>query len=74
MFNFSWQLNEDRTPFFIKYGYVWGFSGLPKDQRTEIISQTWDLVKHNYDENHYNDDKLARRNILQSICKYTKHI
>ena len=53
MFNFSWQLNEDRTPFFIKYGYVWGFSGLPKDQRTEIISQTWDLVKHNYDENHF---------------------
>ena len=53
MFHYNWQLNEDKTPFFIKYGKVWGFSGLPKDQRTEIISQTWDLVKHNYDENHF---------------------
>ena len=51
MFNFNWQLKEDTTPFFIKYGHVWGFSGLPKDQRTDIISQTWDLVKDNYDDN-----------------------
>ena len=53
MFNSNWQLKEDDTPFFIKYGHVWGFSGLPKDKRTEVISQTWDLVKHNYDENHF---------------------
>ena len=53
MFHHNWQLNEDSTPFFIKHGYIWGFSGLPKDKRTEIISQTWNTVKHNYDDNHF---------------------
>ena len=53
MFNHNWQLKEDGTPFFIKHGYVWGFSGLPKDQRTDIITQTWNLVKHNYDKNYF---------------------
>jgi len=53
MFHHNWQLQEDGTPFFIKYGHVWGFSGLPKDQRTSIISQAWDMVKHHYDENHF---------------------
>ena len=48
MFGYNWQLEEDKTPYFIKYGHVWGFSGLPKNQRTEVISQTWDLVKDNY--------------------------
>jgi len=51
MFNHNWQLDEDTTPFFIKYGKVWGFSGLPKEQRTQIIRQVWDSVKHHYDEN-----------------------
>jgi len=67
MFKHSWQLNEDMTPFFIKYGHVWGFSGLPKNQRTDIISQTWDLVKHNYDENHFLN-KLAHKD---EWCKTT---
>ena len=44
----NWQLNEDTTPFFIKYGYDWVFTGFPKDQRTGIMKQTWDMVKHNY--------------------------
>ena len=48
MFGYNWQIPGDTTPFFIKYGHVWGFSGLPKDQRTNVISQTWDLVKENY--------------------------
>ena len=52
MFKNNWQLQEDTTPFFIKYGYNWVFNGIPKNQRTEVMSQTWDLVKHNYDENH----------------------
>ena len=52
MFKNNWQLQEDTTPFFIKYGYNWVFNGIPKDQRTEVMSQVWDLVKHNYDENH----------------------
>ena len=49
LFHHNWQLNEDKTPYFIKYGYNWIFNGIPKDQRTKLMSQTWDLVKHNYE-------------------------
>jgi hypothetical protein len=50
MFNHNWQLNEDPRPFFIKYGYIWRFNGIPKDQRSNIMKQTWDLIKQNYDD------------------------
>ena len=46
---YNWQLNEDRTPFFIKYCYVWFYTGFSKDKRTEIARQTWDLIKYNYE-------------------------
>ena len=49
LFGFNWQLNEDTTPFFIKYGYVWRFTGMPKEQRTDLMKQTWDIVKDNYE-------------------------
>ena len=48
LFSHNWQLNEDKTPFFIKYGYNCSFNGIPKDQRTDIMKQVWDLVKDNY--------------------------
>ena len=48
MLNHNWQLNEDRTPFFIKYGYNWVFNGIAKDQRSLMMKQVWDFVKHNY--------------------------
>jgi len=51
MFGHNWQLNEDKTPLFIKHAYNWVFTGIPKDQRTHVMKQVWDLVKHNYDEN-----------------------
>ena len=53
MFKPNWQLNEDSTPFFIKYGYNWVFNGIPKNQRTEVMSQTWGFVKDNYDEDYF---------------------
>ena len=53
MFKPNWQLNEDSTPFFIKYGYNWVFNGIPKNQRTEVMSQTWGCVKDNYDEDYF---------------------
>ena len=53
MFKPNWQLNEDSTPFFIKYGYNWVFNGIPKNQRTEVMSQTWGFVKDNYDEDNF---------------------
>jgi len=46
----NWQLNEDQTPFFIKYGYVWMFSGFDKTQRDKLMKQVWDYIKGNYQE------------------------
>jgi hypothetical protein len=49
-FNYNWQLKEDQTPYFIKYGNVWKFSGFPnRGDRFNLMSQTWDIVKHNYE-------------------------
>ena len=42
MLSYNWQLNEDNTPFFIKYPYVWMFSGFDKSQREPLIKKTWD--------------------------------
>ena len=38
---------------FVKHAYNWVFNGIPKDQRTKVMVQVWDLVKHNYDNNHF---------------------
>ena len=48
LFSYNWQLDEDRTPFFVKYGKVWRFTGIPKDQRSQAMRETWDMVKDNY--------------------------
>ena len=52
MFHHNWQLEEDKTPFFVKYGHDWVFTGIPKDQRSEVMNYAWELVKDNYDDNH----------------------
>ena len=49
MFNHNWQLNEDKTPFFIKYGYLWKYSGFDRKQRTPLMKQTWDIIKTKYE-------------------------
>ena len=51
MFGYNWQLNEDKTPYFIKYGYNWIFNGLPKHDRSNLMKQVWNMVKHNYTDN-----------------------
>ena len=51
MFSYNWQLNEDKTPFFLKYGYNWIFNGIPKHDRTQIMKQVWNHIKHNYSDN-----------------------
>jgi predicted O-methyltransferase YrrM len=71
LFHHNWQYGDDKTPFFIKYGYNWVFNGIPKDQRPQIMKQTWDMVKHNY-----NVKTLEYENILNEIsnkdtAKYT---
>lgn len=47
---YNWQLNNDYTPFFVKYFYTWIFSGWSDRgaTRTNLMSQTWELVKNNY--------------------------
>lgn len=49
MFNHNWQDGNDKTPFFIKYSWIWHFTGFPIEQRTDIMKQTWDLVGKNYE-------------------------
>jgi hypothetical protein len=48
-FSYNWQLNEDQTPYFIKYGYIWFFSGFDRTQRNPLMKQTWDIIKHYYE-------------------------
>jgi hypothetical protein len=45
----NWQLKEDPTPFFIKHGYLWKYSGFDRKQRNPLMKQTWDLIKENYE-------------------------
>jgi hypothetical protein len=42
--------SNDSTPLFIKYLYTWCFSGFPDrgNSRTELMKQTWEIVKDNY--------------------------
>ncbi len=60
MYSYNWQLDEDKTPFFIKYGYNCSFNGIPKDNRTKLMQQTWDMIKsrYNYDEIKYEEMAL----------------
>tara|TARA_B100000287_G_C20597240_1_gene766615 strand:- start:133 stop:891 length:759 start_codon:yes stop_codon:yes gene_type:complete len=48
MFIHNWQLDEDKTPFFVKYGYIWHFTGFPVSERTNLMKQTWNLFGENY--------------------------
>jgi len=48
MFNHNWQDGEDKTPFFIKYSWLWHFTGFPIEDRTNIMKQTWEMVEDRY--------------------------
>ena len=48
MFQHNFQL-QDQTPYFIKYGYVWHFTGFPIEQREDIMRQTWEMIRGNYE-------------------------
>lgn len=51
LFSHNWQTGNDRTPFFIKYGYVWHFTGFPIEQRLSIMNQVWSKISHFYLQN-----------------------
>lgn len=57
LFQNNWQLSklepqnkEWSIPHFIKYFYVWIFSGFPDrgETRNQLMKQTWDIVKNKY--------------------------
>ena len=48
MFIHNWQLDEDKTPFFIKYGYIWHFTGFGIPDRINLMKQTWEIIGENY--------------------------
>lgn len=39
---------NDPTPFFMKYAYIWHFTGFPIEQRNQIINQIWEQTKQFY--------------------------
>ena len=71
MFHHNWQLKEDMTPFFVKYGYIWFFNGIPKDQRSDVMKQTWDMIKNNYDNKYTNISNILNEIDHKDTAKYT---
>ena len=49
MFSHNWQDGDDKTPFFIKYSWVWHFTGFPIEDRTNLMRGTWELVGKYYE-------------------------
>lgn len=45
---YNWQLNEDKTPFFIKYSYIWHFTGCSIEERSELMTNIWNQTKQFY--------------------------
>lgn len=50
MFIHNWQLNRDDIPHFIKYAYVWHFTGFPIEHRVEVMRTVSESIKENYNE------------------------
>ena len=71
LFSHNWQDGDDKTPFFIKYGYNWVFNGIPKDQRSQLIKETWSLVGHNYELGDNNYDTILDEMLHKDTAKYT---
>jgi len=49
MLGHNWQIGSDKTPFFIKHGYLWFFTGFEKMQRTQLMTQVWNSIKGMYE-------------------------
>ena len=70
MFSHNWQL-QDPMPFFIKYGYIWFFNGTPKSDRSEVMKQTWSIVKDNYNDQFANVNTILNEIDHKDTAKYT---
>ena len=71
LFSHNWQLQEDQTPFFLKYGYNFSFNGIPKEDRTNVMEQTWNIIKDNYNHDKIKFDKVLDTMPHKDIAKYT---
>ena len=49
MFDHNFQ-SSDKTAYFFKYGYVWHFTGFPIEQREDMMRQTWEAIKGQYED------------------------
>lgn len=58
MFSYNWQLNTDQTSFFLKYGYIYRSTGIPKEQRSNMMQQVWNATKQFYSEEAYYNDLI----------------
>jgi len=48
MFIGNWQLKVDPTPYFLKYAYVWHFTGFPIEDRVRLMKETWEFIQNQY--------------------------
>ena len=48
MFGYNWQDGTDRTPFFVKYSYIWHFTGFGIEERTDMMRKTWEAYGDKY--------------------------
>lgn len=44
MFTYNWQLNIDQTPYFMKYAYIWHFTGFPIEDRVNVMKQVSEYI------------------------------
>lgn len=49
MFTHNWQLNEDETPFFMKYAHLWHFTGFNLEDRVNVMRKIWEALSEKYD-------------------------
>lgn len=48
MFSHNWQLNQNKTPYFINHGLIWHMTGFPIEDRVQVMKNTWEFIKQNY--------------------------
>ena len=44
----NWQDGDDKTPFFVKYSYIWHYTGFGIEDRTKLMRLTWETYGANY--------------------------
>jgi len=48
MFAHNWQLNANKSPYFLNYAYIWHFTGFPIEDRINVMKSTWEFIQNQY--------------------------